>query len=599
MHLKLLLLFLVSLQILTAQKISYTLSFPNIAHHEACIQMEVSGATAQPLIFRMSRSSPGRYATHEFGKNVYDIEATDAEGKTIPVKRLDADVWQVSGFKSPVTISYTLYGNHSDGTYAGIDPNSIHLNMPATLLWVKGLETAPVQVTFAMPDTSFTIATQLKPTNSKTTFTAPNLQYLMDSPVKIGKLQWREWPVSNGATTMKIRLAVEANATGAQIESLTDNVKRITEQAKAVFGEYPAYDYGTYTFLASLNPYVQGDGMEHRNSTMISTGQAFNYDYDNVEVFAHEFFHCWNVERIRPKTLEPFNFEKSNMSNELWCAEGFTQYYGGLLLIRAGLEQDTAYRSVLAGLINAKLNSAGANKYTPIEASNTAVFSDAGVSIDKNNFSNTFTSYYTYGGALALALDLMLRNQGKSLDDFMRQMWRVHGKPEVPYTVADMQQALAAITTTTFAKSFFDNYVYKPGKPDYETLLANAGFVLQKVTPGKAWIGRTRFTEKGGLTIANNTIRNTPLYNAGLDVNDVIVSVNGEAVKAEADLIKILNAHKAGDALNVVYKHHGEDKRTTVTAIENPWYSVVTFEQAGKPVTDAIRAFRKSWLGAK
>lgn len=582
-----------------SQKIFYTVGFPNIAHHEARITMEVAGAE-QPLTFRMSRSSPGRYATHEFGKNVYDIEAIDGAGKSLVVKRLDADVWQVSDYKSPVRISYTLYGNHADGTYAGIDPASIHLNMPAAFMWVKGLEKVPVEITFNIPDTSFTIATQLRPTTSTTTFTAPNLQYLMDSPVKIGKLQWREWPITNGGAKMNMRLALEATSTEAQTDSLALSVKEIAEQAKAVFGEYPAYDYGTYTFLASMNPYVVGDGMEHRNSTMISTGKPFSFDYDNVEVFAHEFFHSWNVERIRPKTLEPFNFEKSNMSNELWCAEGFTQYYGGLLLIRAGLEKDTAYRYVLASLVNTKLNTPGASNYTPIQASNTAVFSDAGVSIDKNNFSNTFTSYYPYGAAIALALDLSLRSQfNSSLDDFMRQMWKTHGKPEVPYTVTDMQQSLAAITNAGFAKSFFDNYIYKPGKPDYELLLAPAGFVLQKASPGKAWISRVRFTEKGGLTIASNTIRNTALYNAGLDINDVIISVNGEPIKVEADLTKLLDAHVSGDKLRIAYKHHGEEKEATVIAIENPWYSVVPFEQAGKPVTEAIRGFRKNWLGAK
>ncbi len=584
-----------------SQKISYTVSFPNISHHEARITMEVSGATTPALTFRMSRSSPGRYATHEFGKNVYDMEAADASGKTVPIKRLDADVWQISSFKSPVRISYTLYGNYADGTYAGIDPTSIHLNMPATFMWVKGMEKAPMQVKFILPDTGFTIATQLKPTTDKTTFTATDLQYLMDSPTKIGRLQWREWPIANGAVKMNMRLALEADATAAQTDSLAHIIRNITAQARAVFGEYPAYDNGTYTFITSENPYVQGDGMEHRNSTMISIpADNFSLEYDYVDVFAHEFFHCWNVERIRPKTLEPFNFEKSNMSDELWCAEGFTQYYGGLLLVRAGQSTDTSYRSILSGLVNAKLNTAGAANYTPIQASNTAVFTDAGVAVDKTNYPNFYTSYYLYGGAIALALDLSLRSQGKSLDDFMRQMWKVHGKPEVPYTVADMQQALEAITNTGFAKSFFDKYVYQPGKPDYEALLAPAGFRLQKQAPGKAWIGRIRYSESGGgLTITSNTIRSTPLYEAGLDVNDVLMTINGQLLKKQSDLTGILNAHAPGDQLTITYKHRDEEKQRTLIPIENPAYTVVTFEQLGQPLTDAVKAFRKAWLGAK
>lgn len=583
-----------------AQKISYHLSFRNAAHHEARITMEVSGTVLPQLTFRMSRSSPGRYATHEFGKNVYDLEATDASGKSLPIKRIDADIWQVSGYKGTVKLSYTLYGNYADGTYAGIDPASIHLNMPASFMWVKGLEVVPIQVTFEVPDTAFTIATQLKPTADKNTFTAPNLQYLMDSPTKIGKLTWREWPISNGATNMTMRLALEADATPEQADTLASWVKRITQQAKAVFGEYPAYDYGTYTFLASINPWVHGDGMEHRNSTMISIPDTFSLDYDNTEVFAHEFFHCWNVERIRPKTLEPFNFEKSNMSNELWCAEGFTQYYGGLLFVRAGLSKDTAYKSVLAGLINSKLNTPGATLYTPIQASNEAVFTDAGRSIDPTNFPNIFTSYYTYGGALALALDLTLRQQGKTGDNFMQQMWKAHGKPEKPYTVADMQTALGMVTTPAFAKTFFDTYVYAPGKPNYETLLAPAGFAVQKSAPGKAWIGRIRYTPgQNGIAIAGNTVRGMPLYEAGLDADDVLLTMDNKFIKRQDDVNTILNTHQPGDKVPVSYLHHGKSMQSTITVMENPAVAIVTYEQAGLPVTDAIKAFRKSWLGSK
>jgi predicted metalloprotease with PDZ domain len=288
------------------------------------------------------------------------------------------------------------------------------------------------------------------------------------------------------------------------------------------------------------------------------------------------------------------------MSNELWCAEGFTQYYGQLLMVRAGLAADTNYVMDATGLIGAKMNTPGAANYTPIEASNEAVFVDAGVAVDKTNFQNISTSYYTYGGAIALTLDLTLRKQGKTLDQFMQQMWKVHGKPEKPYTVADMQTALAAITTPAFAKDFFDKYVYAPGKPDYESLLTQAGFALKKAAPQKAWIGRTQWTtQDGGLVIGSNTIRNTPLYDAGLDIGDAITSIDGTNISRESDLISLLNSHKPGDVLNVSYRHRGNTMQTKLTVAENPASYVVTYESLGQPVTDAIKAFRKSWLGAK
>src|SRR5438067_2417414 len=133
---------------LLAQKIQYTFAAPNAVHHEAEITVTVTGAKPGPMLFRMSRSSPGRYATHEFGKNVYNVSAVDGTGKTIAVEKADADVYKVPRQQGTVTVKYTLYGNCADGTYASIDATGYHLNMPATFMWVKGLDNAPITLQF-------------------------------------------------------------------------------------------------------------------------------------------------------------------------------------------------------------------------------------------------------------------------------------------------------------------------------------------------------------------------------------------------------------------------------------------------------------------
>ena len=197
---------------------------------------------------------------------------------------------------------------------------------------------------------------------------ARGLQYFMDCPVVIGNLSYRSWVVKNpDGKKYNFRIALDGAADSADFSAFSDKVQRIVRQEQAVYGEVPAYDYGTYTFLASINPYVHGDGMEHRNSTMITIGSAFHGEDRMLGVFAHEFFHCWNVKRIRPRTLEPFNFEKSNMSYELWFAEGFTQYYGNLLPVRAGIGKDTDFvKRTVAQLIDTKTNTPGARLYSPV-----------------------------------------------------------------------------------------------------------------------------------------------------------------------------------------------------------------------------------------
>lgn len=587
-----------------AQRISYIVSFPNLVHHEAQIQLIVTDIPSRTAIFRMSRSSPGRYATHEFGKNIYDIAAFDQNGKPIPVLRLDGDVYEVAHAGAYVRLQYTLYGNFADGTYAGIDPAGVHLNMPAAFLWLKGVDNIPITIHFNVPEEwHWAIATQLQPTNDPWTFMARGLQYFMDCPTVIGNLSYRNWEVKNpDGKTYAFRIALDGATDSADFTAFSEKVQRIVRQEQAVYGEVPAYDYGSYTFLASINPYVHGDGMEHRNSTMISIGSAFHGEERMLGVFAHEFFHCWNVKRIRPKTLEPFNFEKSNMSDELWFAEGFTQYYGSLLVLRAGIGNDSDFvKRAAAQLIDAKTNTPGAKFYSPVQASEMAVFTDAGVAVDKTNFPNITTSYYSYGGAIALALDLELRSKyNKTLDDLMKAAWRKFGKPEIPYTVPGLQEVLTSVTgDKKFAQAYFEKYIYGHEPIDYAPLLAQAGFRLRKTEAGKAWIGNTRLSEREGLLLERETLRGTPLYDAGLDVDDKILSIDNQDVRTLSELNAVLDRLHSGIPVNIRYLHRNEEKTSKIVPQENPAMLVETFESAGLPVTPDMKQFRQNWLGGK
>jgi len=585
-----------------AQKISYLVSFPNIIHHEAKIEIEAADFTQKELVYRMSRSSPGRYATHEYGKNIYDVKAFDKAGKPIEVTRVDGDIYKVSDLNGYVKMEYTLYANHPDGTYAGIDQSSIQLNAPATFMWVKGLEKAPIGIQFKLPaDKKWTIATQLKPTSNPDQFTAPDLQYFMDSPIKIGDLTMNEWKLTNpDKKTYSFRLALEATGSDSLKTGFARMVKRVTEEAQMVYGEFPIFDYGQYTFLASINPYVKGDGMEHRNSTLIALPAKFTGKGNTLGVFAHEFFHCWNVERIRPKSLEPFNFEKSNMSFELWFAEGFTQYYGELLLKRADFRSLEEFCGTLSGLVNTKENTAGAKRISPVQASCQAVFVDAGVAIDKTNYPNTYTSYYPYGASIALALELELRSRNLTLDDFMKAVWQKHGKPEIPYVVSDLENVLANFTKDkTFATAFFNNYVNGHQSFNYAPLLTKAGLSLKKQFEGKAWLGDNRYEEGTSLKITSNTIIGTPLYDAGLDIDDQILKIDGKVIGKKIELEEIIAAHKPGDQLNIEYQHRDEAKMAVITLIENPKFIVQPFESSNLAVSEEIIKFRKSWIESK
>ncbi|WPU98548.1 PDZ domain-containing protein [Mucilaginibacter sp. cycad4] len=596
--------------------IYYSISFPNAAHHEAEISMTIPQAPSGAFRVRMSRSSAGRYATHEFGKNVYNVKATDVDGKELPLTQIEGDVYEVGDHPAAVKVSYTLFGNWTDGTYASIDPSHAHLNMPATFMWVVGQDKRPLTFEFNDIDKyGWKVATQLKHQGSNV-YSAPNLQYMMDSPTELSNYNVSSWDVVNtDGKKEKINLTMHSDDNQAVIDNFGKMIQKLVLEEKAVFGELPTYDFGEYTFVSDVNPAVSGDGMEHRNSTSITipAPKVEGNESYLMGVYAHEYFHSWNVKRIRPKSLEPFNFEHANMSSELWFAEGFTQYYGELLLARAGFVTVDDYTKTIAGLVNQILNTPAAAKYSAAQMSRYSVFADAGVSIDPNNNVNDFTSYYTYGGAIALALDLRLRSDfNMTLDDYMRAVWLSRGKVMKPYTIPDLQSDLGKVTNNPkFAADFFKRYINGTDKNNYEELLAKAGLVLRKVQPGKGWAGplavtpgrgragQVRAADAEGLPILSSTTIGTPVYKAGLDAGDIILKVDGKDVKDQKGFNDAIADKKPGDKVAVSYKNRTGAHETTITLEENPNFEVVSFEKAGKQLSKEQETFRNNWLQSK
>ena len=162
----------------------------------------------------------------------------------------------------------------------------------------------------------------------------------MDSPTEVSAFSVRTFTIADAPRAPVIRLAVHHTGTDAELDAFARDVERIVREAGRVYGEFPAFDGNTYTFIADYTPWANGDGMEHRNSTIVTSQASIRSNrLGLLDTISHEFFHAWNVERIRPRSLEPFNFEDANMSGELWLAEGFTSYYGPLVMLRAGLSE--------------------------------------------------------------------------------------------------------------------------------------------------------------------------------------------------------------------------------------------------------------------
>src|SRR5262245_9873630 len=383
----------------TQTPVAYRLSFPEAAHHLMQVEATFTTIPAGPLQLRMSRTSPGRYALHEFAKNVFDVRITDESGQALAVTRPNPHEWDVTGHSGTVRVTYRVFGDRLDGTYLAIDSSHAHINMPAVIMWARGFERRPITVVFERPTgTSWRVATQLSPGSDGVSFTAPNLQYLMDSPSEFSQFTLRSFTVPDDRRTPVFRVAVHHSGTDTEVDGLVRDVETIVREARHVFGEYPSFEGNTYTFIADYLPWAHGDGMEHRNSTVLTSSATIKASrLDLLDAVSHEFFHSWNVERIRPQSLEPFNLDAANMPGELWLAEGFTNSYGPLVMKRAGLTTLRAFLQDLGGAIDVVRTSPARSLRSAVEMSQLAPFVDRASNGDRTDFDNTFISYYTWG----------------------------------------------------------------------------------------------------------------------------------------------------------------------------------------------------------
>lgn len=566
----------------TAAPVRYEISFEGRDHREARIRMHITDVGPGPVALRMARTSPGRYALHEFAKNVYGVVITDGDGEPVEVDRPDPHQWTVSGHGGEILVEYTLYADRADGTYSQVDRTHAHLNVPATFMFARDLLERPVELRVRVPEGSgWVVASQLADTDDPTLFRAPDGHYFMDSPLEIADLAIREWTVSTEYGPKMIRVAMHHLGTDAELDQYADHAQAIADELAAVFGGWPDFEFDRYTFLSCYVPWASGDGMEHRNSTVLTSSGSLETSMTGLlGTVAHEFVHAWNIERIRPATLEPFDFEAANMSRELWFGEGFTSYLDDVALVRGGVIDTDEFVRRMGGVAATVTAAPGRRFFSPVEMSMQAPFVDAATSVDPHNRGNTFLSYYTWGAGVGLALDLEMRHRfdGVVLDDLMREMWRQYGVVERPYDVDDIEAALASVTgDAPFARDFFDAHVRGREAPDYGALFATMGveWGLRDDAPLYLTGGSLRFDD-GGVLVATNPSAGDPLYEAGVDRGDRLLEIGGAGAGSTEELASILAGHAPGDRIPVVVAGRGERRTLQVTLQRRPvWASSI------------------------
>ncbi len=601
--------------------VEYKLSFPAPEHRWMQVEVRFPNVPAGTLQVRMARTSPGRYALHEFAKNVFDVSVLNGTSQPLTATRPNPHQWDIAAHDGTVVVTYKIFGDRTDGTYLGIDDMHAHINIPAALMFARGWFERPARVTFVQPPgKKWKVATQLFPTSDPLVFTAPNIHYLMDSPTDFSNFMLREFTVEDGQKRSgpppTFRIALTHDGTEAEADAFAKDVERIVRETIPIFGELPNFETNTYTFLSVYLPWANGDGMEHRNSTSLTSSGALRNPGQRqgiIGTVAHEFVHAWNMERIRSAGVEPFDFEEADMSDDLWLGEGFTNYLDSLVQHRAGFTPLDGFAAELSGVINTVLLSPGRIFRSAVDMSRLAPFVDAAASIDRTAWPNLFISYYTYGQAIGLGLDLSLRDRsnGKvTAEDYMKALWTRFGRPGqkepgkvgTAYSIDGLKETLATVSgDRNFANDFFSKFVEGRQVVDYTTLLARAGLVMRKRAPGKPFAGQASLAAGGSALRVNGLVPwDSPLYKAGVAQDDQLVNLDGTALTTMAIYEEVLGRHKPGARVPIRFvRRSGEAVNATLVLDEDPRIEILPIEKLGGMLTDDQRRFRESWLSSR
>lgn len=593
-----------------APAIHYRLAVPHLAAHFFVVTIVVDDVNSPTLDFQMPAWSPGRYVIYDFAHNVQEFRAQGDRNAPLESQKIDKQTWRVTTAGSHrVAVEYKVFANTLSGTFSQLNEQHANYNGASIYMYVAGMKDRPIELGIEAPD-GWTVVNGLPNPQIRGnlwTMQAPNYDILIDCPTEIA-------PVSDhGFVRMKsfslsgktFRVLVHHNGSDKNLDRFVADLEKIVKAECALMG---APEYEQYTFLFHFNPFVaRDDGMEHLNSAQIvltaNLGDENRYD-DLLLVSAHEFFHQWNVKRLRPQALGPWDYTREDHTASLWIAEGLTSYYASLSLRRAGLWDDQKYFQHMARVIDTIQNSPGRFERSAEQASfDTWFWHDTP---DASNWQNVFLSYYTKGEALGALLDLEIRERTrnqKSLDDVFREMYKkFYLAPKATYYLRglgyqeeDFLKTLNELTGSDFS-DFWNHNVASRVELDYNQYLKAAGLYLDAhhaaATP---YAGIVTNTSADHQAVIQNVLPETPAALHGLSNGDIILAVDGERV-TPGNLNEILEEKHPGQKVSfAVYRENRlVNVEVALGAHEETSYSI---KELSNP-SELQKRIRTGWLGS-
>ena len=585
-------------------EIAYTVRVDRPTTHLVEIEIAAHGVQTENLKFVMPAWAPGRYAIYDFAKNVQDFFAEGAEGQPLPWTKLDKQRWRVEAgqARGTVRVHYRVFANDLTGSFSQVDSVHANVNGPSVFMFVDGHKPDPVTLRIEAP-AAWKVISGFSTSTTQRSFRAGNYDLLVDTPLEIsGECSLDQF--EEGGKSMEVAVHTY-NDDDNDRSRLLAGLKLLVH---AEIAAMPPPDFHHYLFIFHFVPDISmGDGMEHLNSTqIIIQGSVRESTPEALETAAHEFFHLWNVKRLRPAELGPFDYTRENYTRALWFAEGITTYYGYLFLLQSGLWTREQFLSHLANEIYTLEREPGRKLMSAESSSYSAWFFDRSPQMQETNFANTTISYYNKGALLGMLLDLEIRSRTrghKSLLDVMRFMYHEFYEgpassyygPGRGYEEKDIAEALNSVTGSDFTP-FFEHYVHGTDALPYQEILAMGGLQLRAETAPDAApsLGVAAQPESRGMRIVS-ILPGGAADRAGLSRDDLLTDFDGQSLASE-DLATRLKTYPVGASVPINVERHGRRERITVT-LDPPMRSQYAIVPLPSATTEQV-AIREAWLAA-
>ncbi len=533
--------------------IDYTVSLSHPERHIFGVTMRIPKVRDQVTLQMPAWNA--LYQIRDFSSHMMQVTATDEEGHPLALRKLDKDTWSVSG-NGTVTVSYPILWDEPGPFSSQLNADHAFVNFGMVLLYVTDRRAEDAKVAFDDVPEGWRVAVELDTAGAAAghhsgDYLAPSYDALVDAPVEIGHFD--EFRMEAGGRPVRIVIHGDHGDRSRLVESL----KRIVDYDVSLMGGAP---FREYLFLFHVGNNFGGGGMEHMNCTAISAdvpAQLPSYS-------AHEFFHAWNVKRIRPQSLEPVDYSKEMWTRSLWFAEGVTNTYGSYALERTGLWSPQQFYANLADEIR-ELQSRPAHRWQSVEQSSLDAWYEK---YPLYNRPEESISYYNKGQIIGVLLDILIRDRTDNragLDDVLRALNAEYAKVGRFYEESEGLRAVMeevirkkAPSADSDLSDFFNRYISGSDEIPYSDFLARAGWTIRDTSQRRATLGFSVNRDSGASLIITSVDRESGASEAGLKEGDILLALNGEAFPRAPD--RWLRDHQPDERVSVKVQRGGEER---------------------------------------